>query len=128
MKRLTTYSILTSSDDKEEQHMKEVEAIFSKIYGLVNYLCVYDISYIDKYHSKIIKPKSEYNELHNFEEILEKTDFKNGIDIFLDDEDTLVFIVYGQGYKYQYEYSLVTTKITVSTIGKFEAFAEFLKI
>ena len=36
MKRLTTYSILTSSDDKEEQHMKEVEAIFSKIYGLVN--------------------------------------------------------------------------------------------
>ena len=60
MKRLTTYSILTSSDDKEEQHMKEVEAIFSKIYGLVNYLCIYDISYIDKYHSKIIKPLTQH--------------------------------------------------------------------
>lgn len=39
-----------------------------------------------------------------------------------------MFIVYGQGYKYQDEYSLVTTKVTVSTIGKFEAFAEFIKI
>ena len=39
------------------------------------------------------------------------------IDVFLDD-DKLVFIVYGQGYEYKGEYSLVTPQITVSPAGK----------
>lgn len=117
MRRLTTYSIMEIDEEKEKIHHKEVENIFAKIYGFPNAVCIYGIKYIDKYHSKKIEPRYDYNELHNVEEILEGMDFKNGIDVFLDD-DKLVFIVYGQGYEYKGEYGLVTTQITVSPAWK----------
>ncbi|MGJ0987135.1 hypothetical protein ACR76E_10395 [Thomasclavelia ramosa] len=117
MRRLTTYSIMEIDEEKEKTHHKEVENIFAKIYGLPNAVCIYGIKYIDKYHSKKIEPRYDYNELHNFEEVLEATDFKNGVDVFLGD-NKLVFIVYGQGYEYKGEYGLVITQITVSPAGK----------
>jgi len=124
MKRLTTYSIMAIDEVKEEMHHKEIEKIFSKIYSLPNGDCRYEIKYIDKYHSKKIKPRYEYDELHNFMGILETMDFKNGVDVFLD-ENNIVFMVYGQGYEYKNEYGLIVVQITVSYIGKLNKEIDF---
>ncbi|KIS16999.1 hypothetical protein [Streptococcus equi] len=125
MKRLTTYSIMDIDEVKEEIHHKEVEKIFSKIYSLPNGDCRYEIKYIDKYHSKKIKPRYEYDELYNFMEVLEAMDLKNGVDIFLEDDNNIVFKVYGQGYEYKGEYGLIMAQIRVSYVGRLSKEVDF---
>lgn len=46
-------------------------------------------------------------------EFLESQDIKNGVDAFVDDNQNLVFILYGQGYRAEGKEGILTTQVTV---------------
>ncbi|MGZ7226694.1 hypothetical protein ACXWO0_09535, partial [Streptococcus pyogenes] len=52
MKALNKISILDCDEAQHENHMKEIENIFGKIYSIKNYDCIYTVEYVDEYHKE----------------------------------------------------------------------------
>lgn len=109
---LNTMSILDCDELDEEQHNEEIQDILEKLYELPDYDCAVVFKYLDVAHKdnqEIIKSCN----LHDCFEMIEYADFKNGVDVLLNDDGLLTFIVHGQRYTYKDEYSLVTTAIII---------------
>lgn len=111
MRRLTAFSILDCDEIKEEVHHRQIEDIFNKILKLKINECEYEIRKVDDYHSKNFQSEKINGEVEDFEHILERQDFKNGVDVFLDQDKNFIFKVYGQGYEYKGKHHLLETDV-----------------
>lgn len=118
MKALNKISILECDEIQHENHMREIEQIFERIYSIKNYDCLYTIEYVDDYHRENRKKVVTSDELQSLNDILDGTDFKNGMDVYIDEGD-LVILVHGQGYEIHGEYFLVETKVTVQAFDNY---------
>lgn len=111
MKRLTAFSVLDCDEIKEEVHHRQIETIFNMILKLEINECEYEIRKVDDYHSKNFVPEKFSGAVEGFQNILERQDFKNGVDVFLDQDKNIIFKVYGQGYEYKGEHRLLETDV-----------------
>lgn len=111
MKRLTAFSVLDCYEIKEEVHHRQIEDIFNKILKLEINECEYEIRKVDDYYSKNFQSEKINGEVEDFEHILERQDFKNGVDVFLDQDKNIIFKVYGQGYEYKGKHHLLETDV-----------------
>lgn len=111
MRILTAFSILDCDEIKEEVHHRQIEDIFNKILKLKINECEYEIRKVDDYHSKNFQSEKINGEVEDFEHILERQDFKNGVDVFLDQDKNIIFKVYGQGYEYKGKHHLLETDV-----------------
>lgn len=118
MKALNKISILDCDETQHENHMNEIEKIFEKIYSIKNYDCIYTVEYVDEYHKEHRDKCMANDDLQSLNDILEGTDPKNGMDVFIDDKN-LVFLVHGQGYTRLGEYHLVEMKVTVQAFDSY---------
>ena len=112
MRLLNSKSILDCNEQEMLIHEQEIEDILNEIYQLENYDCAIIFKHVDEAHKKqkdVIKPC----QLHDFIEMIEYVDFKNGIDFAVEDNGVFVVIVYGQGYELKGIYHLVETHIHV---------------
>lgn len=109
---LNSKSILNCDEYEEKLHNEEIQLIVDKVCSLPNYDCAVIFKYMDLAHQKndeIIKGCS----FHDFMEMIEYTDFKNGIDIVIDDNNIFTLVAYGQGYYLNDEYYNVVTNIQI---------------
>lgn len=107
---LNSKPILECNEFEEERHLEEIELIAEKIYALPNYDCAVVFKYTDPAHYKNKETiKSCY--IHDFLDMVEYTDFKNGIDIEISDDKVLTVVAYGQFYTLNEEYFNVITNI-----------------
>ena len=95
---LNSKSVLDCETEEEvEIHNQEITNIFEKLYSLENYDCAVLCKYQDNAH-KNLKMRVESIKLHDIEEVYQWGDFKNGVDLSIDDE-YLVLVAYGQSYQ-----------------------------
>ena len=81
-----------------EKHSEEIEELMEKLIKLEDYDCVVLHKYIDLAH-KDKEMKVIDSNLWDIYELVEYADFKNGVDILIDDEGFLNLSVYGQTYR-----------------------------
>lgn len=112
MRLLNSKSILDCNEQETLIHEQEIDKILNEIYQLDNYDCAIIFKHIDEAHKNqedIIKPC----QLHDFMDMIEYVDFKNGIDFAVEDNGVFVVVVYGQGYEMMNVYHLLETHIHV---------------
>ena len=83
-----------------------------------NYPCEFEVTFLDDYHKKHNYPLFYESYLQNIMEFLESQDIKNGADAFVDDNQNLVFVLYGQGYRAEGKEGILTTQVTVKAYDK----------
>ena len=98
MLMLNEKSCIGCDEFEFEKHGKEIEELMEKLMKLEDYDCVVLHKYIDLAH-KDKEMKVIDSSLWNIYELVEYADFKNGVDILIDDEGFLNLSVYGQSYK-----------------------------
>lgn len=118
MKRLTAFSILDCDEIKEEVHHRQIEDIFNNISKLDIGACEYDIRKVDVYHQNNFQTEKFCGSTVDFEKILERQDFKNGVDVFLDKDKNIVFKIYGQGYEHKGKHFLSETEVRMKFNGE----------
>ena len=95
---LNTKSILDCNEKETEVHFKEIEDLFETLSNDDNF-CIVEVSYLDPIQiidkcRHLIKMK--LSEIENF---IQDFDIKNGADVY-NDQNNLVFVLYGQNYNY----------------------------
>lgn len=106
---LNTKSILQCNEKETEIHFKEIESIFEKLSTDDNF-CIVEVSYSDPIQiidkcRRIIKMK-----LSELEDFIQDFDIKNGADIY-NDQNNIVFVLYGQNYNYDGKDYITTTQL-----------------
>lgn len=100
-KLLHKKTMMDCSEKELEEHSKENEKINELLGGLKNYKCRVKHQYLDNVHKN--KEKDEKCELHEVFEIIERSDFTNGVDFYkidlLDGRDFLACNCHGSFYK-----------------------------
>lgn len=125
MRLLNGKSILDCDEHEELIHNQEIEEILNEIYQLENYDTAIIFKHIDEAHKKqkdVIKPCR----LHDFMEMIEYVDFKNGIDFAVEDNGVFIVIVYGQGYELDGYYHLIETHIHLMPYDKDKNFVRIV--
>ncbi|VIT82083.1 Uncharacterised protein [Streptococcus pneumoniae] len=113
MKALNKESILDCDELETELHDAEIKQLDEQIFLMPNYLCEFEVTFLDDYHKKHNYPLFYESYLQNVMEFLESQDIKNGADAFIDDNQNLVFVLYGQGYRAEGKEGILTTQVTV---------------
>jgi hypothetical protein len=98
MLMLNEKSCIDCDEFEFEKHSEEIEELMEKLVQLEDYYCVVLHKYIDPANRDKEMRVIDSN-LWDIYELIEYADFKNGVDILLDDEGFLNLSVYGQGYK-----------------------------
>lgn len=111
---LNTKSILHCNEEETEIHFKEIENIFEKISNDENLYNV-KVSYLDPYQQKTKKIKIHQMKMSEIENFIQNFDIKNGADIY-NDQKNLVFVLYGQTYRYENKDCIVTTQLYTKQI------------
>lgn len=89
MKLINSKKIIECNEIEEQVHYKEINKIYSKLCNLPNINCALIITDIlDQ------KPKYEICKMHDVFDFIEYFDFKNGIDIY-QDNDFITFVLNG---------------------------------
>lgn len=106
---LNTKSILQCNEKETELHFKEIESIFEKLSTDDNF-CIVEVSYSDPIQiidkcRRLIKMK-----LSELEDFIQNFDIKNGADIY-NDQNNIVFMLYGQNYNYDSKNYIITTQL-----------------
>lgn len=106
---LNTKSILDCNEKETEVHFKEIENLFETLSNDDNF-CIVEVSYLDPIQiidkcRRIIKMK-----LSELEDFIQDFDIKNGADIY-NDQNNLVFVLYGQNYNYDGKNYIITTQL-----------------
>lgn len=113
MKELETIhkkSILDCQTEEEyEIHAKEVEDFLCEVNKTPNRKCIFASLYLDDGH-KHIQPRVEYGELHDFGDMIDGFDFKNGVD-FSKYNGFPVATIYGQTYTLDGEYHMIIQRL-----------------
>ena len=106
---LNTKSTLDCNEEETEVHFKEIEDLFETLSNDDDF-CIVEVSYldpiqiIDKYR-RIVKMK-----LSELEDFIQDFDIKNGADIY-NDQNNIVFLLYGQNYNYDGKNYITTTQL-----------------
>lgn len=126
---LTTRSIMECFDDEVEDHNDEIRVIEQKICELSNHDCIAVMIFVDEANKKKHE-RQFFCKLHNFMEMIEYADIKNGIDIKIGDNDLLTIVAYGQAYKFNNSHGIVEEYIhilPISSTGEFVDIGLFLR-
>ena len=113
MKALNKESILDCDELETELHDAEIKQLDEQLFLIPNYPCEFEVTFLDDYHKKHNYPLFYESYLQNIMEFLESQDIKNGADAFVDDNQNLVFVLYGQGYRAEGKEGILTTQVTV---------------
>ena len=98
MLMLNEKSCIECDEFEFNKHSEEIDELMERLTELEDYDCVVLHKYIDLAH-KDKEMKVIDSSLWNIYELVEYADFKNGVDILIDDEGFLNLSVYGQSYK-----------------------------
>ena len=98
MLMLNEKSCIDCDEFEFDKHSEEIEELMEKLIQLEDYDCVVLHKYIDLAH-KDREMKVINSSLWDIYELVEYADFKNGVDILIDDEGFLNLSVYGQTYR-----------------------------
>lgn len=106
---LNTKSILDCNKEETEVHFKEIEDLFETLSNDDDF-CIVEVSYLDPIQiidkcRRLVKMK-----LSELEDFIQDFDIKNGADIY-NDQNNLVFVLYGQNYNYDGKDYIVTTQL-----------------
>ncbi len=128
MNLLHTKSIRECTELEEAIHQAEVDNIMNLVFALPDYDCELSITYIDDYHKNHWSPYFLESNLHRVEELLQNEDLKNGVDIFVTEENDLAFKAYGQSYTYQESGGVLTALVTVTCFGEGRSAIDMSKV
>ena len=109
---LNSKSILNCNEEEEKEHNNEIEEISKMIYSLPNYDCAIIIKYVDKANEKRKEEILSCN-MHDYLDMLEYIDIKNGIDLVIEDNNIFSIHAYGQCYKLKDDFHFVETNIYI---------------
>ena len=109
---LNSKSILNCNEEEEKEHNNEIEEISKMIYSLPNYDCAIIIKYVDKANEKREEEILSCN-MHDYLDMLEYIDIKNGIDLVIEDNNIFSIHSYGQCYKLKDDFHFVETNIYI---------------
>ncbi|MCF6466591.1 hypothetical protein [Clostridium sp. Cult2] len=98
MLMLNEKSCIDCNEFEFNKHSEEIDELMERLMELEDYDCVVLQKYIDLAHKDKEIQVMDTN-LWDIYELIEYADFKNGVDILLDDEGFLNLSVYGQSYK-----------------------------
>ena len=98
MLMLNEKSCIECDEFEFDKHSEEIEELMEKLIQLEDYDCVVLHKYIDLAY-KDREMKVINSSLWDIYELVEYADFKNGVDILIDDEGFLNLSVYGQTYR-----------------------------
>lgn len=106
---LNTKSILDCNEEETEVHFKEIEDLFETLSNDDDF-CIVEVSYLDPIQiidkcRRLVKMK-----LSELEDFIQDFDIKNGTDIY-NDQNNLVFVLYGQNYNYDGKNYIITTQL-----------------
>ena len=118
MKLLHTKSIRECTELEEAIHQAEMDNIMNLVFELPDYDCELSVTYIDDYHKNHWSPYFLESNLHRVQDLLQNEDLKNGVDVFVTEENDLAFIAYGQSYTYQGNGGVLTALVTVKCFGE----------
>ena len=124
MKLLNSKSIIDCNDIEEEIHSEELNKILEYIGSKKNYDCAVLKKYQDERH-KHIEMEVIPSSLYAISDVIESCDLKNGVDVYLDEEDFYVFVTYGQLYELNGKYHMVTAALKIMP---YDENREFVKI
>ena len=110
MIKINTKSIVDCDENEEEFHNREIENYCSKISYINNYDTAILIQRIDIENQKEVIKSCK---LHDFMEMIEYAEIKNGIDLYYDEKEILTIMAYGQSYEINGAYNMVKTKISI---------------
>ncbi|EFY02725.1 Uncharacterised protein [Streptococcus dysgalactiae subsp. dysgalactiae] len=118
MKILHSKSIIECTELEEVIHQAEMDNIMNLVFELPDYDCELSVTYIDDYHKNHWSPYFLESNLHRVQELLQNEDLKNGVDVFVTEENDLAFKAYGQSYTYQGNVGVLTALVTVTCLGE----------
>ena len=115
---LNSQSILDCVESNDIiEHSNEMKEIIKKITKHKDYPCALLCKYQDEYYKKYECEIYSCNISEIFEE-LERFDIKNGVDLYLDRDGYLNFIIYGQRYFYKERDYMMTMAMKVLPINE----------
>jgi hypothetical protein len=94
---LNTKSIIDCNEEEYEEHIQELTDIEELICELPNYDCAVILKYLDPAHEKR-EEKVRNCSLHDFMEMVQYADIKNGVDIEIGDNNIFNLVCYGETY------------------------------
>ncbi|HEL0599755.1 TPA: hypothetical protein TUT13_001799 [Streptococcus equi subsp. zooepidemicus] len=118
MTLLHTKSIRECTELEEAIHQAEMDNIMNLVFELPDYDCELSVTCIDDYHKNHWSPYFLESNLHRVQELLQNEDLKNGVDVFVTQENDLAFKAYGQSYTYQGNVGVLTALVTVTCFGE----------
>ena len=110
MIKINSKSILECNEKEEEIHNNEIENYYNEIFAINNYDTAILIQRVDIEDQEEITKACK---LHDFMDMIEYVDVKNGIDIYYDDKEILTIMAYGQGYECGGKFYMVKNKISI---------------
>ncbi len=117
MELLNSKSILDCNEIEEIKHNEEVESLIEDIKNIGNYDCAILAKYQDDAHKnkeQEIIPSS----LDEIDDVIERFDIKNGIDIYLSEDGYYVLLLIGSGYQLNEEYHMVQVALKIMPYDK----------
>ena len=90
----------------------KAEKYLDDIINIYDFDSILICKYQDEYHKRFdqeiynCKMPEAYDELERF-------DYKNGMNLYIDDDGYLIFVIYGQGYQYKNKHYLVEMAVKV---------------
>lgn len=128
IKILNSKSIMDCEDDEEiEKHTEEILNVLDKITELNDFHCALICKYQDEYHKRFeAKIKDCY--LSEVLEELEYFDIKNGVDLCIDKDGFLVFMIYGQTYEYNDNDYIITMAMKILPIDENKNFIDVSEV
>ena len=115
---LFTTSAFGADEYQTWVHDQEFENLMDQVFELPNYKVDLDVTFLDEYHKEHNYPLFYESFLHNVFDFMESRDIKNGIDMYLDEEQNLFFVAYGQGYHANGKDGTITTKVLVKAFDE----------
>ena len=115
---LFTTSAFGADEYQTWVHDQEFENLMDQVFELPNYKVDLDVTFLDEYHKEHNYPLFYESFLHNVFDFMESRDIKNGVDMYLDEEQHLFFVAYGQGYHANGKDGTITTKVLVKAFDE----------
>lgn len=115
---LFTTSAFGADEYQTWVHDQEFENLMDQVFELPNYKVDLDVTFLDEYHKEHNYPLFYESFLHNVFDFMESRDIKNGVDMYLDEEQNLFFVAYGQGYHANGKDGTITTKVLVKAFDE----------
>ncbi len=125
MKLINSKSIIDCDEQEEKIHAEEINNVLELLSSKGNYDCAVLKKYQDVGH-KHIEMEILHSNLYNISKVIENCDFKNGVDVCIDEEGYYVFVVYGQIYELENKHHMMTTALKIMPFDENRKFIKFI--